>query len=515
MCEVDGKSCTVPSCSATTGCSETVTSSLCNDNATCSTETCSPTGPGATGCVYVLDNAACADAAECSTDACSPGSAGADATSGCLYTADASVCSTNAACGTGFDCLCNAGFTGNGLTCTGITCDTLFAPANGTVGVTNGGLYPSTATYSCNTGFAAVNPTRTCNTDGTWSGTAPSCEPTFFVVRVGTGAAPLSNASTAVFLEERDAGGALLRTLTLPTAVDGNNQPFTVAGTSATEGALSRSTNGAFVTLAGYAAATGVAMINMTSNASTDATPTNRVVARVASNGTIDTSTRMVDAFSTNSVRASTSVDGTAFWVTGNGSSTTGGLHYVALGSTGATTRVFSSVNNLRGTHVFDSQLYASSASTNAPGTGVLAIGTGLPTTTGQTATRLATTAAPDSFALLDLDTNVAGLDTMYVTVDTGGAAGTVNMQKWTFNGSVWTQATFAPTVTGTTAPNTIGLATWVDGSTAHIVVTTNESPSRILMIIDNGSTTAPAASVLATAAANTAFRGVARSPTQ
>jgi hypothetical protein len=174
--------------------------------------------------------------------------------------------------------------------------------------------------------------------------------------------------------------------------------------------------------------------------------------------------------------------------------------------------QIVATPSNVRHIHIFGSQLYISSSSGTS--TGVLSVGSGTPTTTGQTATLLATVTNSDSFAVLDVDPNVPGMDTIYIAVDTGGTAGVVNMQKWTFDGSVWTQATFAPTVTGTTVPRTIGLAAWRDGGATHLVVSTVESPARILSIVDDGSTTAPAASVLATAASNTVFRGVARSPT-
>lgn len=521
MCEVDGKSCTVATCSATTGCSETPMDSLCNDNASCSTDTCSATGPGATGCVYTLDDAVCADSAECSTDTCAPGT-GADATTGCTHAADASACDTNATCSGTFDCTCNSGFTGDGLTCSAASgaCDPLSNPANGTVMVSNSGMFPSTATYACNTGFAALTSlTRTCNMDGSWTGAEPACLPTFFVVRVGDGVDALAASSTAVFLEERDAAGTVLRTIALPTTANGAQAAFTLQGTASAEGGLSRSTDGRYVVLAGYAATTGIANINGTVNRSTDATPTNRVIARVAADGTVDTSTLLLNAFSAASVRAASTVDGSGFWASGtsSGSPNTGGVHYAPFGNTAATTIVSTTQNNLRHTHVFGSQLYTSSGAGTMT-RGVMAVGTGLPTTSGEASTSvvmLSGNLAANSFAVLDLDPVVIGMDTVYVAFDSGGTAGTVNLQKWTFNGTTWTQATFAPTVTGTVVPLTIGLATWLDGTTVHIILTTNENPGRILEVIDDGVNTTPAANVLDTAAANTAFRGTARSPTQ
>ncbi len=517
LCEVDGKSCTVATCSATTGCTETPTNAMCNDNATCSTDTCSPTGPGATGCSHTLNNAMCTDTAECSTDACSPGTGGADTTTGCLHTANASACSANAACGATFDCVCNGGYSGDGLTCTGIACDALTDPVNGFVDTTNGNNYPSTATYACDPGFGPVgSATRTCGTDGHWSGTAPTCDPTFYVVRVGDGTAALSSTSAAVFLEERTSAGTIMRTLSLPTAASGANAPFTLSGTANTEGGLARSADGGFVTLAGYATAPGKANVSTTPNVSTDATSVNRVVARVSLDGLVDTSTVLPNAFNASSVRGACTDDGTTFWVTGTSSAAaTGGVQYTTLGSTSNPTQISSTVTNLRNVAIFDDQLYASTA---AGTRGVFTIGSGLPTTTGQVAVQIAssspTSASPQSFAIVDVNGD-GDLDTMYVTQDSGTLAGKVNLQKWTYNGTIWSQVTAFGATAGTTTPTTAGLTTWLDSTgKVHIIVTTGESPSRILHIVDDGVNTAPAATVIGTAGTNTVFRGVARSPT-
>ena len=187
----------------------------------------------------------------------------------------------------------------------------------------------------------------------------------------------------------------------------------------------------------------------------------------------------------------------------------------MTLGSTGTTIRVSGTVNNLRHAHVFGGQLYVSSASGNAT-RGVLAVGTGLPTTADTVAAQIApfpSNLSANSFAVLDLDPVVVGPDTVYVAFDQGGAIGTANLQKWTYDGTTWAQATFAPSLASTTVPNALGLTTWVEGTAVHIVMTTAESPARLIEIVDDGTTATPAASVLATAEENTAFRGVARSP--
>jgi hypothetical protein len=65
---------------------------------------------------------------------------------------------------------------GTAPTCAGLACDALASPANGTVSTSNGGTYPSTASYTCDAGYALEgSPTRSCTPDGSWDGTAPTC----------------------------------------------------------------------------------------------------------------------------------------------------------------------------------------------------------------------------------------------------------------------------------------------------------------------------------------------------
>lgn len=57
-------------------------------------------------------------------------------------------------------------------------CGYLDLPENGQV-ILSGMNVGSIATYSCNSGFEVTGkyPTRTCQSDGRWSGTAPVCRP--------------------------------------------------------------------------------------------------------------------------------------------------------------------------------------------------------------------------------------------------------------------------------------------------------------------------------------------------
>src|SRR3954454_10495055 len=70
------------------------------------------------------------------------------------------------------------------------------------------------------------------------------------VVRVGTGSGALSSAAAAVFLDEYDPAGALVRSVPLPTAAAGSNAPLTLSGSAASEGALAPSTDGRDLVLA-------------------------------------------------------------------------------------------------------------------------------------------------------------------------------------------------------------------------------------------------------------------------
>jgi hypothetical protein len=73
-------------------------------------------------------------------------------------------------------CVCKPGYTGNGSSCAPVSCPALSKPSNGTISRTQG-TYGQTAIYACDVGYdlsAAL--TRTCEVTGKWSG--PSADPT-------------------------------------------------------------------------------------------------------------------------------------------------------------------------------------------------------------------------------------------------------------------------------------------------------------------------------------------------
>ena len=72
-------------------------------------------------------------------------------------------------------CQPDGSWSGSAPTCTAIDCGTLTAPANGSVNVPTT-TYGSTATYTCLAEYRVTgSATRTCQADGTWLGAAPTC----------------------------------------------------------------------------------------------------------------------------------------------------------------------------------------------------------------------------------------------------------------------------------------------------------------------------------------------------
>jgi hypothetical protein len=337
------------------------------------------------------------------------------------------------------------------------------------------------------------------------------CVPTFLALRVGDGSAPLTSASTAAFVERRylDSGAAIVHTISLPTAANGNNRPLTFSGTVVREAIISLSTNGRYASMLGYGTAPGTASVGTTTQPSV----VNRVIGRIDSGDNVDTSTALNAAYTKNNVRGAVSVDGTAFWTAGAGDPA-GGVWYIALGATGGT-QVLKLPHSLRSAFIFGNQLYGATA--DAPYQGIFSISGGLPTTEGATATSLpgVTVGQPYEFVLFDRDPAVDGPDTLYVADERNPADGG-GILKWTFDGLTWSLvSTFTLDDAGATlGVGMRGVAGAASDSAITLVATTaNGPPNRIFMYVDDGGTPNPKPTLLATAAANTIYRSVSLAP--
>ena len=339
---------------------------------------------------------------------------------------------------------------------------------------------------------------------------APFTPGNIVIVRVGDGTAAPTAASTAVFLDEYTPGGTLVQSVAMPTAVVGNNRALTASGSSTAELALARTANGQALVLAGYGAVPGVSAIANTSSADYV-----RVVGLVSADGSVNTATSLGAGFSGtatvgSAARSVASADGSSFYVVGTGSPsnvqyvTVNGFNPTAITSTSITSRII---------RIADGNLYLSTSS--SPYNGISQVGTGLPTTAGQSVTLLpgfggtATTASPYGFYFADLSSTVPGVDVVYIADDRGATGG---IQKWSLVGGNWTlNGTIASTSTATVR----GLDGNTVGTTVSLVAT---SPTGLFVLSDNSGynmapTLASLPAAIITNPTNSFFRGVAFAP--
>jgi hypothetical protein len=351
---------------------------------------------------------------------------------------------------------------------------------------------------------------------------ASTCTPTFMVVRIGNGSGGLTSAAQAIFLERRylDTVGGLVDTINMPIALNGAQKPLTMSGTASSEGALSLSQDGQYVTLAGYGVIPGTLGVKgLTTSVA------NRVVGRVDGSGNIDTSTAFTTnaALSSDNVRGATSVDGTRFWAAGAGSGSTGGVWAIDFAATSGA-QVLTTPKSPKVVHIFLSQLYGS-ASGNNPS--LYTVGSGLPTTltTATVLNGLPTNMGQSffSFVFFDLDSGVAGYDTLYIADEnaiSGTPATSGGIQKWKFNGTSWSLDTTITNGLDTTTNGVRGLAGWKVGNTVMLVATTAldqdalaaPAPNKLVLYQDDN-VNPVLQTVLSTAATNTVYRGVAIAP--
>ena len=312
------------------------------------------------------------------------------------------------------------------------------------------------------------------------------------IYRVGDGSAALTNAATAVFIDEYTTGGELVQSIALPTATSGSTFALTANGTAVSEGLLNRSVDGRFLTLTGYSAAVGTAGVTATAGTSVP-----RTVGFVDDAGNVDTTTTTT-RFGTTNIRGSISGDGTGVHLTGTNS----GVVYMPRGGSGLGTQVATNITNLRDVGIFNGQLYVSSGAT---GLRIGSVGTGTPTTSGETITSLpgfsTTTGQPYQFMLFDLSATVDGLDTLYAA-DEGGTIQKFSLVdgNWSGSGSV-------------IAPGVRGLTGVADGSTVSLFAT---APTTLFSFVDStgyNRDLSGSAIAIATAGANTAFRGLDFTP--
>jgi hypothetical protein len=293
-------------------------------------------------------------------------------------------------------------------------------------------------------------------------------------------------------------------TLTLPQTSVGPNSPISGEYGSASESFLQLSTDGHSLTIMGYGvnattfnnaplSTYGTMALGQTTSLTaanqtgTVYTTVPRVVALIGANGSVDTSTALTGVFNTNNPRSAATVDGSSFYVSGQGASktdTTQGVFLASLGATTATaidnttdTRAASILNEGGANTLYVSRDY------NPPGSGSQNFSNvssrtgpsgGLPTSsTGLVTTHIVPPASPPSLggnnASINLTADTAnGVNDsrigkfVYVSpeqfffaspsilyvADSGqpkngnanaAALGEGGLQKWVLSGGVWT----------------------------------------------------------------------------
>ncbi len=322
------------------------------------------------------------------------------------------------------------------------------------------------------------------------------------VYRVGTGASALSNAAAPVFLDEYGPSGTKIQSVALPTAPAEGNHRLTATGQSRSEGLIDRSADGRFIAVTGYDAApdaTGAGGLSLTT---TDPTQTPRVLGLVDANGTVDTTTELAGAGAAKIIRSATTTDGERLWATGGN----GGIVTATRGSGSSSTVAGNATSNLSALTVQGGQLFSSGILADR----LAAVGSGTPTSGSLSDLP----GLPDNlltygYAFADLTAAGYGstaLDTLYIA-DATARGGTIDKYRW--DGSTWASAGYVDVA------GAFGVVADVTGSSVSLAVTT---PTQLVTLTDPSgpaaSFTPSAPTVLATAATNTEFRGVALAPT-
>ncbi len=361
-----------------------------------------------------------------------------------------------------------------------------------------------TSNYTCLTTNTATSNNLTISIIGS----QPFTPGNLIVYRSGDSVNTLTTNATAIYLSEYTTSGQFVQAKRISKNASGVNSIY-CSGSSTSEGMMTLNTNGTNLVVPGYYTTQGLASITSANVATT------KVVALVDVNQNLDSSTRLTpltggtDWGTTGSPRGA-AANGNDIYVTGS----TGGIRYAAKGTVGQSVQLSTSITNMRNVAIFNGQLYGSD---NSGTTYKLSsIGTGLPTTSGQSFTNIpgfptSAASAPYAFFFADLSSSVAGLDVVYVCDD---AANTIT--KYSLASGTWTS-------NGTVTAKTVkGLTASISGTTVKLygtAATTSPTSTYIYTYTDasgyNGSISGTATNLVdRTNVSLIAFRGIAFAPT-
>ena len=276
--------------------------------------------------------------------------------------------------------------------------------------------------------------------------------------------------------------------LQLPQTTVGNQSAISGEYGSSSEGYLSLSTNGQYLTLMGYGinaaqynanpgiystacspAPTCTSALAQSTSLSTASNYVPRVVALISANGSVDTSTAVANVFDGNNARSAVTTNGQTFYISGQGQSgdTTEGVFMVQKGSSTAT--AINTSYDTRAVQIIGNQLYVSQDSKVGSGqlafiatlgsAGNLPTGSTTPSILPGLSSGSPKSAQPGQITLANGDGNsvngssgkvylspesyfLANSTTMYVAdggAPKAGGAGDGGLQKWTLSKGTWT----------------------------------------------------------------------------
>jgi hypothetical protein len=340
---------------------------------------------------------------------------------------------------------------------------------------------------------------------------APFTAGNLLVERIGNGSTTLSSAAAQVNVLEVTTAGALAQTLSTQFQ---NSNLQSDSGSASSNGYLGTG-GGQYLAVSGHNAAVGTASVASQNNKVAqiiDAT-TGNVVTRVTF-PTGGPSGTPPSPYSGNNFRSIIPTGSNTFYTGGNasGSPTTAGVWY--YDGSAFTQLSTTSPTNQRNVEIYNNQLYFSTGSGT---TGIYTMGTGLPTTGGQTPTLVPGMTATNPYGFVMFDTNADSvLDLAYVA-DEGTTTGG-GLKKFTFSAGTWTNQWSLLnnpnlSLSGTAATGFVGirgLAGSFSGGVATLFATTTETTNnRLISITDTLSSTPTTFTALQSAGTNYVFRGV------
>ncbi len=242
------------------------------------------------------------------------------------------------------------------------------------------------------------------------------------VYKIGEGVSSLNTSAFPVSIDEIDPSGQPVQSVS--NLFVGSNL-LTQSGGNTSVGFLN-SYNG-FLAVPGYNAALGTGNV-----VSTNTKVTNIIDASQSINNRYLNTTVSPIPFNNSTYRSAVPTSATTFYCSGDGSgTTTGGIWY--YNGTNFT-QIYNTIFNVRNIEIFNGNLYFTTGS--GLNRGLYQVGTGLPTTSGQSATLIVSNGLTDS-SPYDFSISPDGC-TIYLTDDGNGNSALSGIYKWKNINGAW-----------------------------------------------------------------------------